>query len=365
MKRTFVASLSFEVQPGASSFQLLPSGDFRANDGRPVECAAWRVTPEGAQRLVAAMAARKTPMVLDYEHQSLTAATSGTPAPAAAWVKAVEWREGQGLYATDVEWTQRAAEFVQAREYRFISPVFAYDEDGNVLQLLNAALTNSPAIDGMDEVTIAAASRLISPEFIHSGSTDLANPLKEQSMKELLAALRQVLALPETATEADAIAKLNALSTTIGATAAASIDVTEVVKTQGAKIAALTTATPDPAKYVPIETMTALRNQVAELTNQAQQGSVDGLVTAALSDGRLLPAQEGWARDLGKSNVGALKQYLDTAKPIAALRSLQTDGRRPTEKDNQPGALVEGEVAVCRQLGLTPADYAKAKGAAQ
>ncbi|RQS55716.1 MULTISPECIES: phage protease [Burkholderia] len=366
MDKLFFASLSLEITPGSGTLQLLPAGDFRANDGRPTECAAWRVTRDGAKRLVAAMAARKTPMVLDYEHQTLSAATSGTPAPAAAWIKAVEWRDGQGLYATDVEWTARASAFVDAKEYRFISPVFTYDADGNVLQLINAALTNNPALDGMDEVMLAAASRLVSPEFSPAAGRDVpADPPQEQSMKELLAALRLIFNLPATATEQEATAAATAFAKVLGATDAAPVDARAVLTSQGDRIAALSSATPDPAKYVPVETMNALRDQVAMLTNQSQQGQVDGLITAALSDGRLLPAQESWARDLGKSNFVQLKQYLDTATPIAALRGTQTGGRDASAGKETDTTTEAGELAVCRQLGLPPEVYAKAKGGAK
>lgn len=365
MDKLFFASLSLEITPGSGTLQLLPAGDFRATDGRPAECAAWRVTPDGAKRLVAAMAARKSPMVLDYEHQTLSAATSGTPAPAAAWIKAVEWRDGQGLYATDVEWTARASAFVEAKEYRFISPVFTYDADGNVLQLLHAALTNNPALDGMDDVMLAAASRLASPEFSPAGRDAPAHSVKEPSMKELLAALRLIFNLPATATEQEATAAATAFAKVLGATDAAPVDVRAVLTSQGERITALTSATPDPAKYVPIETMNALRDQVATLTNQSQQGQVDGLITAALSDGRLLPAQESWARDLGKSNFAQLTKYLDTATPIAALRGTQTGGREVGGGKDAETTAVEGELAVCRQLGLTPEQYAKTKGGAK
>src|SRR5690606_18815214 len=86
---------------------------------------------------------------------------------------------------------------------------------------------------------------------------------------------------------------------------------------------------PDPAKYVPVGVVTELRDQVAALSAQNLQREVDDLVKPALEDGRLLAAQEKWARDLGKSNLAALKTYLDGAEPIAALRGSQTEGRAP------------------------------------
>lgn len=184
-------------------------------------------------------------------------------------------------------------------------------------------------------------------------------------MKELLAALRLIFNLPATATEQEATAAATAFAKVLGATDAAPVDVRAVLTSQGERITALTSATPDPAKYVPIATMNALRDQIATLTNQSQQGQVDGLITAALSDGRLLPAQETWARDLGKSNFAQLKQYLDTATPIAALRGTQTAGREASGGKEAETTTVEGELAVCRQLGLTPEQYAKTKGGAK
>ncbi|EON13080.1 phage protease [Pandoraea sp. SD6-2] len=361
MAKHLLASLSLEIRPGSGTLQLLPAGEFRANDGRPTECDAWRVTPQGAQRLVAAFATRKKPMVLDYEHQTLSAATSGIQAPAAAWIKAVEWREGEGLFATDVDWTARGGQYVEAKEYRFISPVFTYDADGNVLQLINAALTNNPALDDLSEVMLAAASRLADTASPPHPPT---SPEKESHMKALLAALRLLLKLPETATEEQAVAALNALAGKVGATAAASVDLAELLDERDTRIAALTSAVPDPAKYVPIETMTGLRQQIAVLTHQSQQGQLETVITAALSDGRLLPAQESWARDLGKANFGQLTQYLQTAEPIAALRTTQTGGREPGGGE-RTAAMDDTSLAVCRQLGLTADVFNKAKGDAK
>ncbi len=70
----------------------------------------------------------------------------------------MEWREGAGLYATGVEWTDNAAAMIAAGEYKFISPVFAYNKRGEVLELLHAALTNTLALDGMDAVMLAGTA---------------------------------------------------------------------------------------------------------------------------------------------------------------------------------------------------------------
>ncbi|GHT89484.1 hypothetical protein AGMMS49543_28660 [Betaproteobacteria bacterium] len=63
----------------------------------------------------------------------------------------LEWRPGKGLFAVQVEWTEAAKSAIQADEYRYISPVFTYaPKTGEVISLYNAALTNVPALDGME-----------------------------------------------------------------------------------------------------------------------------------------------------------------------------------------------------------------------
>ncbi|SQC93418.1 Mu-like prophage I protein [Cedecea neteri] len=41
-------------------------------------------------------------------------------------------------------------------EYRYVSPTFGYDEQGMVRELINAALTNMPVLDGMRPVAAAS-----------------------------------------------------------------------------------------------------------------------------------------------------------------------------------------------------------------
>ena len=84
---------------------------------------------------------------------------------------------------------------------------------------------------------------------------------------------------------------------------------------------------------------------------------VDALVKPALADGRLLPAMEKWARDLGKTDVAALTAYLGTAQPIAALTATQTKGIPPSGLAKGDAQLSADELAVCTAMGLTPDQY--------
>lgn len=322
MRLTAVAALVLALTPSAE-IQLLPAGEFRARDGRPAGIGAWKIDASIAQRVIALAGQRETPLVIDYEHQTLHAEQNGMPAPAAGWFKTLEWREGQGLYATDVEWTDKARAMIEAGEYKYISPVFSYDKaTGAVRELLLAAVTNNPALDGMDAVAQRAAARFA-----------LDDQPQETRMNELLKKLLAGLGLQETATEAQAEAALTALQ-----------DKAAKAGTLETEVAALKSAAPDPAKFVPIDSVKDLQQQVATLTARELQRELDELVKPALDDGRLLPAQEKWARGLGEKDLASLKSYLDGAQPIAALRGTQTGGKSPAgdkEAGKDPQAIAE------------------------
>lgn len=154
--------------PGGE-FQIFPSGEFRATDGRPKDAKSYLMTGTEGAVLIAAFNAQKNPLVVDYEHQALLAKNNGKPAPAAGWVHGLEWREGKGLYAVGVKWTEAAKAAIQADEYRYISPVFTYAKNtGEVMSLFNVALTNVPALDGME----AAVAHSLNSSFPSAGDLE-------------------------------------------------------------------------------------------------------------------------------------------------------------------------------------------------
>ena len=339
--------------------QLLPAGEFRSRDGRPIECAAWLVNAEIAARLIADIAALANPVVIDYEHQTILSAENGQKAPAAGWFTAegMEWREGEGLFAK-VEWTETARLHIEAKEYRFISPVILFDKKtGAVKKILNAALTNNAAIDGMEEVSARLTVSLTQQETL------------SMNLEELLEQLRWMLNLPTLATAEEVLAELQKATAAIKAAqpeavAAAGFSVTGLVASLGGQVAALKVAAPDPAKFVPVDAMAALQTEVAALRTirQAQddrekERDVDGVVTAALTAGKLLPPQEKWARDLGMKDLAALTAYLETAQSVAALTGTQTGGTSPAGQS--AGELSESQLAMCTATGVSPEEFKK------
>ena len=192
-------------------------------------------------------------------------------------------------------------------------------------------------------------------------------------MNPLHKALLAAHGLPETTPEPAAIAALTALGPLQPLQARANVatavctalklpaDATPEAATAAcASLAHAQPGAPDPAKYVPIESVTALQGQIAALTARQQEFDVDAQIKPALADGRLLPALEGWARDLGKKDIAALTAYLSAAKPIAALTGTQTGGKPPAGTATGDQQLSADELAVCNSMGVTPEAYRKA-----
>lgn len=330
-----IGACAFEVRLADGAIQIFPAGRFDAPRGAMAGSGPWKIDGKIAARLLAQLSARSNPLVVDYEHQTLRAADNGQPAPAAGWLSpdAFEWREGHGLYALDPDWTAAAKRFIEQGEYRFLSPVFTYDrKTGEVLDLLHVALTNAPAIDGMAELGLQAAAKF-----------DLlsTNP-QEPAMEQLLT----LFGLKPDATEEDAIAALTQLQ-------AENAKLKKDVEAAQQAVAAAKAETPETA----VTAMRSMQAELAALREQVEGREIDELVTAALTAGKLVPAQEDWARNLGKSDMAALKGYIDTAQPIAALKGKQTDGK----KFDEPGgsALTDEQLAVCTQLHVDPEEYKK------
>lgn len=166
--RKAVAVLSLDLLcRDPTAFQITPDGTFRARDGRPAHLQGWKIDSAIAQRLIGKLRARETPIVVDYEHQTINTERNGKPAPAAGWIDpaTVEYRPGRGLFA-GIAWTPHAKRMIDAGEYKFLSPVLPYDTStGEVLDLLHVALTNFPAVDGMEAVAALAARYALDPPY--------------------------------------------------------------------------------------------------------------------------------------------------------------------------------------------------------
>ena len=337
MKLT-VAACSFEIDKAKyGRIQLLPYGKFRATDGRPTDVEAWYVTDTNGADVVALANNQRNPLPIDYEHQIIHSLKNGKEAPSAGWMEYLYFNP-QGIFA-DVRWTDKAADYIKNGEYRYISAVFAYDTDGYVRKIFHAALTNTPALDGMDEAMVAASVNLLQED----------NPMD----KKLLAALCTLFALKADASEADITEKVTALSAAKGDSAVDVLDVYAKLAEKEQSVAALSTqvGNPDPAKFVPVEQVAALQADFNALKTSVEADKKAALITAALSQGKLAPALKDWAQSL---SVEALSAYLEKAPAMAALSG---EPQAKDDPEQNVAALSAAEQAAARALGMTESEF--------
>lgn len=130
--QTAIAALAFELVSGSDGVipteaHLLPPGPFRATDGRPSDCDAWQLDTAIAARVIALAAQQKNDILIDFDHQSLNKEWNGQRADAAGWIpRTLEWREGKGLYGTNIAWVGDTPQLIAQKKYRYISAVFSY-----------------------------------------------------------------------------------------------------------------------------------------------------------------------------------------------------------------------------------------------
>lgn len=337
MKLT-VAACSFEINKAKyGRIQLLPYGKFRAADGRPTDVEAWYVTDTNGADVVALANNQRNPLPIDYEHQIIHSLKNGKEAPSAGWMEYFYFTP-QGIFA-DVRWTDKAADYIKNGEYRYISAVFAYDTEGYVRKIFHAALTNTPALDGMEEAMVAASVNLLQED----------NPMD----KKLLAALCTLFVLKADASEADITEKVTALSAAKGDSSVDVLDVYAKLAEKERSVAALSTqvGNPDPAKFVPVDQVAALQSDFNALKTSVEADKKAALITAALSQGKLAPALKDWAQSL---SVEALSAYLEKAPAMAALSG---EPQAKGDPEQKVVALSAAESAAAKALGLSEKDY--------
>tara|TARA_R110001583_G_scaffold195501_2_gene374412 strand:+ start:17091 stop:18101 length:1011 start_codon:yes stop_codon:yes gene_type:complete len=303
---TTPAPFSIALESRSNTIQLLPSGRFAATDGsgRPNGLEGWFINAEIAAELIEKIEQRKLRLPIDYEHQSFLAEKNGQPAPAAGWFRSVEWREGEGLFAVDVEWTDKAREMIKSGEYRYLSPVFTWNpETGDVTSLIGAGITNNPGLNNLAELSALTAKL----------------------------ATQAGVKVPDS----NPIARLDAL-----------------VKENLETMAALQAKT-DEAATAQLEIAT-LRQKIAE-------SEIDALIEDALDGARLLPAHVAAARRLASVDIAALKSLLDRPPLFPALLGMQSSRMSNRGGAAKHGGITTEERHICALTGRTPQQFEELK----
>ena len=135
---TEILSQTTNLTEAPEYIKVLPLGYISSEKGD------FLVDNESFRMMKDYMGHRAVDIVIDYEHQTLR----NVEAPAGGWIKKLVLKS-DGIFAK-VEWTKKARDYLQNKEYRYLSPVvMVRKKDHKASQLHSVALTNTPAINGM------------------------------------------------------------------------------------------------------------------------------------------------------------------------------------------------------------------------
>lgn len=229
---------------------------------------------------------------MDWEHRALFAAMSGDGrAPASAWYD-LEVRAG-ALWASNVEWTKQGSEDVLGKSYRYISPAFDYDADTlEIVELINASLTNLPATRGMDPLL---ASHLA------GGANRSSKGVEKMELKALIA----MLGLPANSTEAEVLAHLSRTKDFRAAVLSTSGRTSEAEA-----LAALSAGKAD------AERASKLQGEIDAMKAAGAKNEVDALLSQGEKEGKIPPGSD-LRKYLSTQSADQVKAFLAVAPKVA------------------------------------------------
>ncbi|KKM67214.1 hypothetical protein LCGC14_1473460, partial [marine sediment metagenome] len=170
-----------------------------------------------AKRIIDEFEGHGNDLVIDYEHATRDVERKlRETAPAAGWIKELEYVPGEGLFAAKVEWTDEAKRAIEAKEYKFISPVVWSDKRTDELfELHSVAIVTRPRTQAIPELLAASknarawclgANKMAKDESKPDGKLDAAQEdvpvepgLTLTPEQKMMARLSDLLGLPDEA----------------------------------------------------------------------------------------------------------------------------------------------------------------------
>ena len=268
-------------------------------------------------------------LVIDYEHQTL----KDVQAPAGGWIKKLV--KTNDAIAAQVEWTAKAKQYLENKEYKYLSPVvICRKSDGKAVALHSVALTNTPAIDGM--FALVNSIDISSPDGAEGGNS--------MELKKIVA----LLGLPADATEADvekAIQELKKQEKTEEVVANKTImDLLELkgdAKTED--VAAKIMELKGPADKTKDE-------MILELKRRMDERDAEELVTMALKQGKISAAQKAWAKEYALKDAEGFQAFVAKAPAVVPIGKTGSAGYQKEETDT------ELDPKILKNLGVSMED---------
>lgn len=322
-KQIMYALEGLNVSEAPDEIKILPLGTVHSQKGDFV------VDDESFDLINRHFENRGLDLVIDYEHQTL----KDVQAPAGGWIKKLV--KTKDAIAAQVEWTAKAKQYLENKEYKYLSPVvICRKSDGKAVALHSVALTNTPAIDGM--FALVNSIDISSPDGAEGGNS--------MELKKIVA----LLGLPADATEADvekAIQELKKQEKTEEVVANKTImDLLELkgdAKTEdvAAKIMELK-GTADKTKD----------EMILELKRRMDERDAEELVTMALKQGKISAAQKAWAKEYALKDAEGFQAFVAKAPAVVPIGKTGSAGYQKEETDT------ELDPKILKNLGVSMED---------
>jgi phage I-like protein len=329
-----------------TEFRVFPAGAFRTSKGTFVFSRA------SADSVMAQYRDRGNPLMGDYEHMSLQ--VPPVVAPASISEATPEIREtpmGPELWVVNVQWALPAAQHLRNKEYRLISPAFSHTDEGEILSLVNIALTNLPATYGLQPL-VAAKDDGDKPKETEMATTTCAEcATKDQEIGGLKAQLTALASDKEALTS-----KLKSYedkdNDQMKASQALSASLTDLTgKTDRTEQLAVLTAHKEQAgQFVTLKTQVDA-DKVAKLTSEYNEKADKAVKAGILPPATKLKCDEIIKTDGIERAMSFLSTFVDASNGTAQVTTLTA----ATTEPRAAGVVSEAQIKLARQMGKSDA----------
>jgi len=181
------------------------------------------------------------------------------------------------------EWTEKAKQYIENGEYRYFSPVLGISKDGKVIGMRSIAITNTPALHGVDKLA-AKDDDDENGEILDSFDDTVLAEGNENKQEEGVVSMK-LTGILNLADDAD-------------------------------------TAVIEKAVLELSEAKVALEGEVEALKEQVKEKDAEAAVAQALSDGKLSESMKGWATSYAKSDIKGFSEWIKVAQPVVPVNDV-------------------------------------------
>ena len=135
--------LTNTISNGEVEVNVSPVGTFYGSDAEG-NAVSENLTEESLQRLADQLNSSNQQILVDADHASCRTGIERDTS-ACGWLEKFFVKPLKGLWAK-LKLTNKGRDLVENRVYRFLSPVFKLDDNGEPIQLNSVAMTNCPAL---------------------------------------------------------------------------------------------------------------------------------------------------------------------------------------------------------------------------